>query len=69
MQKNINLKISGISNGKTMILSNCAICASRKSEFMKKQETNGLLICLGMKTPLSKIPLQAMFCFECNFIK
>ena len=40
-----------------MILSNCAICGSEKSKFIKKQEANGLLSSLGIKTPLSKIPL------------
>ena len=55
--KNINLKISVTSNCKTMILSNCAICGSKKSKFIKKQEANGLLSSLGIKTPLSKIPL------------
>ena len=34
-----------------MILSNCAICGSKKSRFIKKQETNGLLSSLGIKTP------------------
>ena len=55
--KNINLKISATSNCKTMTLSNCAICGSKKSKFIKKQEANGLLSSLGIKTPLSKIPL------------
>ena len=55
--KNINLKISVTSNCKTLILSNCAICGSKKSKFIKKQEANGLLSSLGIKTPLSKIPL------------
>ena len=32
--KNINLKIAVTSNTKTMI-SNCAICGSKKSKFMK----------------------------------
>ena len=55
--KNINPKISVISNGKTMILSNCAICGSKKSKFIKKLEANGLLSSLGIKTPLSTILL------------
>ena len=55
--ENINPKISGTSNGKTIILSNCAICGSKKSKFIKKQEANGLLSSLRIKTPLSKIPL------------
>ena len=36
--ENINQKLSGTSNGKTMLLSNCAICGSKKSKFIKKQE-------------------------------
>ena len=38
-----NSKISRTSNGKTMILSNCGICGSKKSRFIKKQEAKGLL--------------------------
>ena len=55
--KNIDPKISGISNGKTMILSKCAICNSKKSRFIKNQETKGILSKLSVKTPLSKIPI------------
>ena len=40
-----------------MILSKCAICDSKKSKFIKKQEAKGLLSNLGFRTPLSKIPL------------
>ena len=40
-----------------MILSKCAICGSKKSRFIKNQEAKGLLSSLGLKTPLSKIPL------------
>ena len=35
----------------------CALCDSKKSRFIKKQEANGILSNLGLKTPLSKIPL------------
>ena len=55
--KNINPQISSTSNGKFMILSKCAICNSKKSKFIKKQEASGLLSKLGIKTPLSKIPI------------
>ena len=61
--KNINSKISGTGNGKTMILSNFPICGSKKSKFIKKQEANGLLSSLGIKTPLSKIPLVGPLLF------
>ena len=49
--------VSATSSGKTMILSKCAICGSKKSKFIKKQEAKGLLSNLGIRTPLSKIPL------------
>ena len=55
--KNINPHISSTSNGKMMILSKCAICGSKKSKFIKKQNTKGLLSNPGVKTPLSKIPV------------
>ena len=40
-----------------MILSKCAICGSKNSRFIKHQEAKGLLSKLGIKTPLSKIPV------------
>ena len=55
--KNIDPQVSSTSNGKLMILSKCAICGGRKSKFMKKQDGKGILSSLGVKTPLSKIPL------------
>ena len=55
--RNINPQVSSTNNGKFMILSKCAICGSRKSKFIKKQDAKGLLSKLGIKTPLSKIPL------------
>ena len=55
--KNINPQLSSTSNGKTMILSKCAICDSKKSRFIKNQEAKGLLNKLGTKTPLSKISI------------
>ena len=55
--KNINPQVSCTSNGKMTILSKCAICGSKKSKFINKQEAKGLLSKLGIKTPLSKIPI------------
>ena len=55
--ENIDPKISSTSNGKAMILSNCAICGSKKSRFIKNQEAKGLLSNLGVTTPLSKVPI------------
>ena len=36
--ENVNPKISRASNGKTIILSNCAICGSKKSKFIKNRK-------------------------------
>ena len=55
--KNINPEVSSTSNGRTMILSKCALCNCKKSRFIKKQEAKGLLSKLGIKTPLNKIPI------------
>ena len=55
--KNINPQVSSTSNGKMMILSKCAICGSKKSKSIKKQDGKGILSNLGTKTPLSKIPV------------
>ena len=55
--KKINPQFSNTSNGKLMILSKCAICNSKKSRFIKKQEAKGLLSNLGIRTPLNKVPV------------
>ena len=55
--ESIHPNISATSNGKTMILSKCAVCGSEKSKFIKIQEAKGLLSNLGIRTHLSKIPL------------
>ena len=39
-----------------MILSKCALCNTKKSRFLKKQEASGILSNLRLKAPLSKIP-------------
>ena len=55
--ENINPRVSKTSNGRTMILSKCAICGSKKSRFIKNQEAKGLLSNLGLRTPLSKVQI------------
>ena len=52
---NINPRVSKTSNGRTMVLSKCAICCSKKSRFIKNQEAKGLLSNLGLRTSLSKV--------------
>ena len=55
--KNINPKIVKNKNNRLMIKTNCAICKSKKSRFIKEQVAKGLLSNLGIKTPLNKVPL------------
>ena len=55
--EDINPRVSNTNNGRTMILPKCAICGSKKSRFIKNQEAKGLLSNLGIRTPLSKVPL------------
>ena len=44
-------------NGRLIMRSKCTECGFKKSRFVKEQEAKGLLSDLGIKTPLSKIPL------------
>ena len=46
-----------------MILSKCAICGSKKSRFIRNQEAKRLLSNLGLRTPLSKVPILADMLF------
>ena len=55
--KNINPKIGKNKNIRSMIQTNCTICNSKKSRFIKEQLAKGLLSNLGIKTPLNKVPL------------
>ena len=55
--ESINLKVSKTTNGKTMILSKCAICGSKKSKFITEEQAKGLLSNLSIRTPLNKISL------------
>ena len=61
--ENIDPNVSGSSNGRAMILSKCAICGSKKSRFIKNQEAKGLLSNLGLRTPLSKLPILGAILF------
>ena len=55
--ENINPKIVQTKTNRLVIQSKCSVCGIKKSRFLKEQEVKGLLSNLGIKTPLSKIPL------------
>ena len=65
--ESIDPKISSTSNGKSLILSDCAICGRKKSRFIKNQEAKGLLSKLGIKTPLSKMQILGDILFWMQF--
>ena len=55
--KNNNPKMVRKRQNRLMIQSNCATCDSKKSRFIKEQQAMEILSNLGIKTPLSKVPL------------
>ena len=54
---NIDPKRFKTKNNRLLMQSICSVCNNKKSRFVKEQEAKGLLRNLGIKTPLSKIPL------------
>ena len=69
--ESINPRVSKTINGKTMMLSKCAICGSRKSKFIKEQQAKVLLSNLGTRTPLNKIPIVRRYfvLIKCNTVE
>ena len=55
--ENIDQKMVQTENTRLVMQSNCSACGIKKSRFAKEQEAKGLLSNLGIKAPLSKIPL------------
>ena len=59
--ENLNSKTK---NNRLIMQSKCSDCRIKKSRFVKEQEAKGLLSNLGIKTPLSKIPLLNVFFYS-----
>ena len=55
--ENIDPKMVRKKKKRLVMQSKCYVCGIKKSRFVKEQEAKGLLSNLGIKTPLSKIPL------------
>ena len=53
---NANSKMIKTKNGRLQLKSQCSVCGNKKSRFVKEQEAKGILLSLGVRTPLSKIP-------------
>ena len=54
---NTDSKMFKTKNNRLLMQSKCSVCGTKKSRFVKKEYVKGLLSKLGIKTPLSKIPL------------
>ena len=50
-------KVYKTKNGRLMLKSIFSVCESKKRRFVSKNEGSGLLSSLGIRTPLSKVPL------------
>ena len=56
--ENLNSKIFRTENNRLIMESKCPVCGIKKSRFVKEQEAKGSLSNLGIRTPLSKVPLS-----------
>ena len=55
--ENIDSKMFRTKNNRFIMQLKCPVYGIKKSRFVKEQEAKGLLSNLGIRTPLSKIPL------------
>ena len=55
--ENIDPKMVKTKINRIIMQSKCTVAGIKKSRFVKQQEAKGLLSNLGIKSPLSKIPL------------
>ena len=55
--ENIDPKMLRRKNNWLVLQSKYSVCGIKKSRFAKEQEAKGLLSNLGIRTPLSKVPL------------
>ena len=63
--ENIDPKMFRTKNNRLIMQSKYPLCGIKKSRFVKEQEAKGLLNNLGIRTPLSKIPLLNVFFLRC----
>ena len=62
--ESVDSKMLKTKNDKTILSSKCAVCGSKKSRLVKEDKTKVLLISLGIKTPLNKVPLLGDILFS-----
>ena len=62
--ENLNSKMFKSKNKRSIMQSKCPLCGIKKSRFVKQQDPKDLLSNLGIKTPLSKIPLLNILFYD-----
>ena len=55
--ENENPKVFKTMNDRILLKSTCSVCGNKKSRFISKKNRSGLLSSLGIRTPLSQVPL------------
>ena len=65
--ENKDAKMIKTENGRVILSSKCVACGNKKSRFIKEQEVSGILSSVGIRTPLSKIPLLGDIFFKFRF--
>ena len=61
MSKSKNQNVLKTKKERMVLSSNCEVCGSKTSRFIKQQEAIVLLSSLGIRTPSNKIPLIGPF--------
>ena len=65
--ENIDSKMFRTNNNRLIMQSKCPVCRIKQTRFVKEQEEKGLLSNLGIRTPLSVIPLlNVLFQMQCH---
>ena len=62
--ENLNSEMFKSKNKRSIMQSKCPLCGIKKSRFVKQQDPKDLLSNLGIKTPLSKIPLLNILFYD-----
>ena len=55
--ENKDAKLIKTKNGRVILSSKYVLCGNKKSRFIKEQEASGILSSVGIRKPLSKIPV------------
>ena len=67
--ENMDPKTVRTNNNRLIMQLKCSVCKIKKSKFIKEQKAKGLLSNLGIKTPLTKIPLLNVLFWSASKIK